>query len=91
MCARISVDALKKTNILSLSGIEQHFPFDWASVHEPNEIKKLYVMRSFTKLCKDITPCTAHFVVLTFSKNTDQCSKYLSLEVSAVLHGHNHE
>jgi histidinol phosphatase-like PHP family hydrolase len=38
MGAGISVDALKKTKIPSLSRNEQQFPFDWASVHEPNEI-----------------------------------------------------
>jgi hypothetical protein len=76
MGARISVDALKKTKIPSLSRNEQKFAFDWTSVHEPNEIKKLYMIH-FIKLCSGITPCTAHFLVLTCSRNTDICSKNL--------------
>jgi len=76
MGARISVDALKKTKIPSLSRNEQKFAFDWASVHEPNKIKKLNMIH-FIKLCNGITPCTAHFLVLTCSRNTDKCSKYL--------------
>jgi hypothetical protein len=76
MGAGISLDALKKKKIPSLSRSEQQFPFDWASMHEQDEIKKLYTI-CFIKLCNDITPCTAHFLVLTFSRNTDKCSKYL--------------
>jgi hypothetical protein len=45
-------------------------------VQEPNEIKKLYLIL-FIKICNDITPCTAHFLVLTCSRNTDKCSYYL--------------
>jgi hypothetical protein len=76
MGAGMSLDALKKTKIPSLSRNEQQFHFDWASVHEPNVIKKLYMI-CFIKLHNDITPCTAHFLVLTCSRNIYKCSKYL--------------
>jgi hypothetical protein len=67
MGAGISVDALKKTKTPSLSRNEQLFPFDCASVHKPNEIKKLFMI-CFMKLCNDIPPCKAHFLVLTFQE-----------------------
>jgi hypothetical protein len=54
MGAGINVEALKKTKIPSLSGIEKQFPFDLSGVHEQNEINKLYIIH-FMKLCNDFT------------------------------------